>query len=290
MLCSTLPVFMRPQQRSFVHSGSSARVAHCARQELRFPPGVQYAWFVRCLSRRNALLFSIYLEYNVLAVNHDRNEHTPKYPLLFLDLTDRSGQAALTHLLQDPTFVFEHLGPPCGAGSRAPEKPVNRGLRKRGAPEPPVLRDADHLLGRPNLSAANQLKVEKADALYEFVEQRMHFCYRTSRYFVIENPARAWLWSILALLVSRRSDSQYSAWFNALLDVDFQNCEHGGARPKSTRFKTNCVRLQRLARECTRSHTHAPFAARLGTSGWVFDTSLEAEYPLGLCTAYCRIL
>ncbi|CAK8990901.1 Uncharacterized protein (Fragment) [Durusdinium trenchii] len=55
----------------------------------------------------------------------------------------------------------------------------------------------------------------------------MHFCYRTSRYFVIENPARAWLWSILALLVSRRSDSQYSAWFNALLDVDFQNCEHG---------------------------------------------------------------
>ena len=35
---------MRPQQRSFVHSGSSARVAHCARQELRFPPGVQYAW------------------------------------------------------------------------------------------------------------------------------------------------------------------------------------------------------------------------------------------------------
>ena len=92
------------------------------------------------------------------------------------------------------------------------------------------------------------------------------------------------------MLVSRRSDSQYSAWFNALLDVDFHNCEYGGTRPKSTRFKTNCVRLQPLARECTRSHTHAPFAARLGTSGWVFDTSLEAEYPLDLCTAYCRIL
>ena len=29
---------MRPKQRSFVHSGRSARVAHCARQELRFPP------------------------------------------------------------------------------------------------------------------------------------------------------------------------------------------------------------------------------------------------------------
>ena len=51
------------KQRSFVHSGRSARVAHCARQELRFQPGVQCAWFVRCLARRNALLFSIYLEY-----------------------------------------------------------------------------------------------------------------------------------------------------------------------------------------------------------------------------------
>ena len=50
---------MRPQQRSFVHSGRSARVAHCARQELRFAPGVQDAWFVLCLSRRNALLLSV---------------------------------------------------------------------------------------------------------------------------------------------------------------------------------------------------------------------------------------
>ena len=116
---------------------------------------------------------------------------------------------------------------------------VNRGLRKRGASEPPVLRDADHLLGRPCLSATNQLSVEKANALCQFEEQRMHFCCCTGRYFVIENPTQAWLWSISALLVSRLSDSQYSAWFNALLDVDFHNCEYGGggARLKSTRFK-----------------------------------------------------
>ena len=43
--------------------------------------------------------------FDVLAVDHDRNEHTPKYPLLFLDLTDRSGQAAFTSCRIPPLFL-----------------------------------------------------------------------------------------------------------------------------------------------------------------------------------------
>ena len=82
----------------------------------------------------------------------------------------------------------------------------------------------------------------------------------------------------------------FHRWYNKLSDVDFDACEHGGLRPKSTRLKTSIPQLQSLARRCSKNHVHAPYGTTWDGHKWTFDTSTEAEYPLLLCERLSAIL
>ena len=48
--------------------------------------------------------------------------------------------------------------------------------------------------------------------------------------------------------------------------------------------------LSKLAKRCSKNHTHADFGTSWNGNRWVFDTSLEAEYPLLLCQRYAGLV
>ena len=100
---------------------------------------------------------------------------------------------------------------------------------------------------------------------------------------VLENPERSWIWAALVFLVLQKNNQTFSAWYNGLHDVIFDACEHGGSRPKSTKLATTLKVLLKLAKRCGKNHVHSEFGTSWNGSRWVFDTSLEAEYPLILC-------
>ena len=60
----------------------------------------------------------------------------------------------------------------------------------------------------------------------------------------------------------------------------FDACMHGSSRNKSTSILGTAGVFDALAVRCDGSHTHQPWSAsKSATSGWVFDTAGEAEYP-----------
>lgn len=228
--------------------------------------------------------------FQAVPVDHDDNEHLSCLPQLLLDLRDVEAQHFLLQKFHSERPVCIHVAMPCGTGSRARDKPVAAALKNRGAPEPPPLRSAAFPLGIPGLSHYHQAKVASANRLLEFVVALLHLCYTSHVHIVLENPSRSWIWAAITALVLRMADPDFHRWYNALTDFTFHACEHGGTRPKETRFLTTVKTLLHLERSCSKKHQHAPFGIFWDGKRWSFDTSKEAEYPTLLCTRYTQLL
>eukprot|EP00435_Cladocopium_sp_Y103_P011958 s3736_g3.t1 len=84
------------------------------------------------------------------------------------------------------------------------------GLRQ-GAPEPRPLRDESNLFGKPTMSDADRIKVEKANTVYRHAITLLMTCYLLQCIVSIENPARIWLWPLLALLVKQTNNPGFIA-------------------------------------------------------------------------------
>ena len=209
-------------------------------------------------------------------VDHKRNRHKPKAACAKLDLASKEGQDILTAYVHVVSVFFTWLGPPCGTCSRAREIPLTDAQRRQGAPVPVPLRDRNYPRGFPWLSESNRVKVDLANAIYDYCSAYIKRCLLRGTLFALENPRGSWLWSLeefAALLKDER-----------VFIVDFQACMHGGERPKWTRLITNCRELQDLALECDGAHQHAPWGVQKTATGvWNFRTSEEAEYPRLLC-------
>ena len=81
-----------------------------------------------------------------------KNKHKPRCQVFLLDLNLEPARRNLVQLLKDQSVAAVHVALPCGTGSRARERPIPQHLIKQGAPTPMPLRDAQNLLGLPNLS------------------------------------------------------------------------------------------------------------------------------------------
>ena len=101
-------------------------------------------------------------------------------------------------------------------------------------------------------------------------------CIRKGVGISVENPTRSLMW--------------LTPWFKALLKmpgvfrISFQNCMHGGTRPKWSDWATNVEQLRSLTAHCDGSHRHEPWSVSKSCRSWEFSTSAEAEYPALLCT------
>ena len=207
-----------------------------------------------------------------LGIDHHLKRSKLKAAAVKLDLTQRWVQDLIQREIKLKRVAAVHLGPPCGTASRARNIPIKRKLRAKGAPNPQPLRSSEHPLGFPWLKGLNKVKVQAANALYEFSSRIAWLCDEYDVLFTIENPLNSLMWE--------------TPYFRPLVDK-FQlhvvdACEYGSQHKKATAFLAN-FKASRLLQRCRGDHEHAAWKVKkLDNGDWSFDTAKEAEYPLKL--------
>ena len=130
---------------------------------LQVPKGNQSPVFVELCAGSAKLSDAVkQLGYNIIAVDHDKNRHTPRCKLVQLDLSHKHAWDMLDFLLQR-VVIAGVLAPPCGTCSRARGIPMADGSK---GPQP--LRSAEHPLGIPSLNQRDQQRVFLANQIYKF--------------------------------------------------------------------------------------------------------------------------
>ena len=102
--------------------------------------------------------------FQTLAIDHVSNRHSTKVKIFVLDVSNENQLDLLMSMISFIKPCYIHMGLPCGTCSRARERPMPAKLGGHMGPKP--LHDGDHLLGLPDLSGANKIKVEGANELY----------------------------------------------------------------------------------------------------------------------------
>ena len=219
---------------------------------------------------------------DAFGVDHSACRHRHLAPCIMADLSSAEGQRHVWHLITSLKPCFIHAAPPCGTASRAREIPLPAGMRRLGAPAPRPLRSAAFPRGLPALTATEQLKVSQANKIYDFLAAVVCFCLSQDIVVSVENPRSSWLWHLPAFAALQED--------RRMMKVDFQQCAHGGDRPKWTTWFTNHAPFSRLAATCPGDHAHKPWGVSRGSQGWHFATADEAAYPRALCVAVAEVV
>ena len=192
------------------------------------------------------------------------------------DLSRRRAQRVVRGWLRGGLLQGVWLGMPCSSWSRARNRPNG----------PPALRDAGHLLGLPNLSSGDSLKVAVGNRLAQFSFSLFLECAQRGIPAAIENPSTSWVWQTrLALHAARQPNVKV---------VDFDFCAFGTAWRKRTRVMYVHLNLDVLSRcKCTGrglcSFSHQPHRALEGkTPSGAFWTKIAEPYPPRLSSALAK--
>ena len=207
----------------------------------------------------------------VYPVDFDKNRHASKVHVIDLDLTVQPCVDVFKQMLSDLQPSYIHMGLPCGTCSRAREKPLPKHCKNtRGQPR--FVMQTTCLGDRAFLPMIKQkFKV--------LISSTIWLCMVS-----IENPHRSWLWPLLALLVRRCDDVEFSFFFNSLDAVVFDSCMRGGRRDKRTKWLSTAGVFSSLAQDCDKSHAHASWQPYMSEEGVIFPTKEEAAYPDTLCS------
>jgi hypothetical protein len=230
-----------------------------------------------CSGSANLSLFVKAEGMHVVPIDHARNEHRSKVPNVVIDLSNSRQAQIILDLISSGKVAALSAGIPCGTASRARNIPLPGG--EKG---PVPLRSAEFPWGLPNLSTANQLRVDKANDIYKNVARIIHAATGRDIFVLIENPQRSFLWDI---------PYYRDLLHQGFVDVDFQHCRWNSSamasRAKWTRLRTNCKNLLQCAGVCTQTHVHLPWGRDTGGN---FNTKNEAEYSDGMCAALAPVI
>ena len=210
----------------------------------------------------------------VVPIDHAANQHSPKMPILKIDLRDAIQVEIIIELIQSGLVAAAHFAVPCGTCSRAREIPVPGG----GGPRP--LRSESKPLGLEGLYPAEQARVDCANEVYNTAFKLIDVLIEASAVIVIENPDRSIFWHF------PRAVELLSKGFS---DVRFQHCKWTmlkSMRAKWVRLRTNCAAFEVLEGPCHVQHTHLKWG--ISDTGH-FNTSFEAEYPSEMATVMADI-
>lgn len=188
------------------------------------------------------------------------------------DLLKSSVVSKLFHFLRNNWVALVWLGMPCNSWSRA---------RKYDDLGPPPLRDDDeYLWGLPNLSKADQRKVQQGNQLLMATYNIIQYCIKHNIPWALENPwtSRAWLTSPLQELL--RSGQ--------LQRVDF--CQFGTPWRKATGImaspdawlKPIMVSCEPANGRCSKTGRKHIILQGTDASG-TFLTMRAQPYPKGMC-------
>ena len=166
------------------------------------------------------------------------------------------------------------IAPSCGTASKARERRLPQ-LKSLGIDVPVPLRSADQPDQLDGLQYTNKLKVEKANLLYDAIEQITTTACLEQIFVGIENPGNSHYWGTTPM---QKIIADFGDKF-----VTFHNCCHGGFRDKLTSVWVNDNWLDSLEARCDGSHTHKSWRVTISKRKVHFPTSEEAAYPLVLC-------
>ena len=209
-----------------------------------------------------------------LGIDHIIDKRRVKGPVAKVDLSKQDGQATVLQWISSDKVDAVMLAPPCGTASRAREIPVPKRHRLRKGMQPVPLRSEAEPMGLSCLRGVAKIKVLAANKLYAFARKVMDLCDQKGIPFICENPRRSIMWltdPFVQLPDSFRFQHVHS-------------CMYGGKRKKRTSFLMN-FHAANLLLECDDSHSHLPWGMVEQPAGSEikFSTSLETEYPTGLC-------
>ena len=117
-----------------------------------------------------------------------------------------------------------HFAPACGTASKAREKP-NKVLERAGYKVPKPLRSAEHPLGLPGL---HLVRTQSANEVYAITAELVRLLVGWGIFVTVENPTNSLFWIVPCILSMINDLGGY--------DTVFDNCCHGGARKKSSKF------------------------------------------------------
>ena len=210
---------------------------------------------------------------DALGIDHIIDKRRVKGPVSKVDLTQQSGQDTILGWLRDGRVDAVMLAPPCGTASRAREIPIPHGKGLKRQPMP--LRSDKFPMGIPSLKGVARQKVKAANRLYKFARTVIDVCVEKDIPVICENPRRSLMW-----LTEYFRDLPAQCLFQHI-----HSCMYGGKRKKRTSFLMN-FKASNLLLECDGQHPHLPWGM-VQTPGapseLKFSTSLETEYPSGLC-------
>ena len=189
-------------------------------------------------------------------------------PIIKLDLLNPSHLEHVKSLICNPACVYVHFAPPCGTASRA------RLIQNQQHTLPPPLRDDQRPNGLPWLTLEQQIRVDKANQLYQITCDLIQLCEQHHILWSCENPGRSFMWqttSFVTLFASLQC-----------LSTEFHHCMFGSSRRKLTRLIHNVPSFHQLHHLCDNQHEHEPWGQRPDGS-WA--TSEETAYPWPLARA-----
>ena len=213
--------------------------------------------------------------FHAIGIDWAGNRHDPVVPIIQRDLSDPVDQKKVLEMIHKASYV--HVGLPCGTYTEARNVPVPAWLRAQGAPQPAPLRSHLQPRGLDGLSAHNQLKVDKANAITDFIVIVIRACCQDKIPFTIENPTRSILWLVHSM---KQAIATYK-----LAKYDLHACMFGSTRKKKTSLLTNAECFSSLQIKCDDKHSHEAWGVKWEKGGWKFATAEEAEYPAKLCKA-----
>jgi len=166
------------------------------------------------------------------------------------------------------------IAPSCGTASRARERRLPQ-LQQLGVEVPVPLRSETQPDQLDGLEGTNKVKVEKANLLYQAVEQITRTACKAGIFTGIENPGNSHYWGTTPMAnIIAEFGSKY---------VNFHNCCHGGWRDKLTAVWVNDDWIDSLEARCDKSHEHKSWKVTISKQKVHFPTAEEAAYPSVLC-------
>eukprot|EP00435_Cladocopium_sp_Y103_P000018 s3918_g1.t1 len=145
-------------------------------------------------------------------------------------------------------------------------------------------RSVDFPLGLPNLSGVDFIRTQAANHVYEVTAELVRMLVAWGVFTTIENPTNSLFWIIPCIASLIEDLGGY--------DCIFDNCCHGGARKKSSKFWGSLPWLLSLAASCPGEevHHHKSWHPQVVDGKVQYPTAEEAAYPKLLCTRLAEIV
>ena len=202
--------------------------------------------------------------------------------ICILELEDQSQVDELCNFLEAEAanIAAIWIAPSCGTASRARERRLPQ-LQQLGVEVPVPLRSETQPDQLDGLDGTNKIKVEKANLLYNAVEQITRTACKAGIFTGIENPGNSHYWGTTPMAnIIAEFGSKY---------VNFHNCCHGGWRDKLTAVWVNDDWIDSLEARCDKSHEHKSWESDNFKAESAFSHGRRGSLSLSAVSTHCGL-